>query len=131
MISYWIVIIADETATLLLFSPTIASLVLRPEPFEVSDAYIYVSRVVGGLMLGWTILLFWGQLQPIDRADILFITLFPVATILSIPAVLLIRTDQVSFQNMLPIFLLYVIIYLIYIPSWVWAKKQQKFYGNT
>ncbi len=126
MISYWIGIIADGIATLLLFSPTIASSVLQPKPFEVSDLYLYVARVAGGLMLGWTILLFWAQLKPIERADILLITLFPVVTILAIAGVLLIRTYQVSFQNMLPMFLLYVIAYSIFIPSWVWAKKQQK-----
>jgi len=78
IISYWIGIVADAAATVLLFSPAIANLVLQPQPFEISAAYLYVTRIAGALMLGWTVLLFWAQLKPIERADILLITLFPV-----------------------------------------------------
>ena len=50
--------IADAAATVLLFSPTLANLVLQPQPFEISAAYLYITRIAGALMLGWTVLLF-------------------------------------------------------------------------
>jgi len=52
--SYWIGIIADAIATLLLFSPTVANTVLQPLPFEMHPLYLYVSRVAGALMFGLT-----------------------------------------------------------------------------
>ena len=124
--SYWIGIIADALATVLLFSPTVADFALQPQPFEVSAIYLYVTRVGGALMFGWTVLLFWAQMRPIERADILLITLFPVVTILVVAAGLLAKSNQISASNLLPIFILYVVIYCTFIPSYIWAKRQQR-----
>jgi hypothetical protein len=125
IISYWIGIIADAAATVLLFSPTLANLVLQPQPFEISAAYLYISRIAGALMLGWTVLLFWAQLKPIERADILLITLFPVVTLLVVDALLVAKSNQISFSSLLPMFVLYFVVYCTFIPSYLWAKKQK------
>ncbi len=125
IISYWIGIVADAMATVLLFSPTIANSVLQPQPFEISEAYLYVSRIAGALMLGWTILLFWAQLKPIERADILLITLFPVVSVLAIAGVLVAKTNQISISNLLPMFVLYFVVYCTFIPSYIWARRQK------
>ena len=125
ILSYWIGIVADAAATLLLFSPTIANFALQPQPFEISAAYLYITRIAGALMLGWTVLLFWAQLKPIERADILLITLFPVVTLLALAAILVAKSNQISFPNLLPMFILYFVIYCTFISSYVWAKKQK------
>jgi hypothetical protein len=122
--SYWIGIVADAMATLLLFSPTAANIFLQQQPFEITPVYLYVSRVAGALMLGWTVLLFWAQRRPVERADILMLTLFPVVTILAGAAVLVARSGQIALSNMTPMFILYGIVFCIYIPSYLWAKKQ-------
>ncbi len=124
MTSYWIGIVADAVATVLLFSPTVADLVLRPQSYLITPQYLYVSRVAGALMLGWTVLLFWAQRRPVERADILLLTLFPVITILAGAAVLVARSGQIALSNLAPMFILYVILSCTYIPSYVWAKKQ-------
>ncbi|SRR6266496_1058254 len=124
--SYWIGIIADALATVLLFSPIVASLVLQPQPFEMSAVYFYVSRIAGALMLGWTVLLFWAQLKPIERADILLITLFPVVTLLAVAAGLIAKSNEISVTRLLPMFILYFVLYCTFVPSFVWAKRQQK-----
>jgi len=97
--SYWIGIVADAAATILLFSPSIANAVLQPQPFEISQLYLYVSRVGGALMLGWTVLLFWAQRKPIERADILMITLFPVVTLLAGAAIIIAQSGQIALVN--------------------------------
>ncbi len=76
-------------------------------------------------MLGWTVLLFWAQLKPIERADILLITLFPVITILAIAAGLVAKSNQISMSKLLPMFILYFVAYCTFIPSYVWAKRQK------
>jgi peptidoglycan/LPS O-acetylase OafA/YrhL len=125
ILSYWIGIIADGAATVLLFSPTVANFALQPQPFEISAAYLYITRIAGALMLGWTVLLFWAQRKPIERADILLITLFPVVTLLAVAAVLVAKSNQISFSNLLPMFVLYFVVYCTFIPSYLWAKKQK------
>jgi hypothetical protein len=128
--SYWIGIIADALATILLFSPRIANMILKPQPFEISEAYLYVSRIAGALMLGWTVLLIWGVKKPIERADILMITLFPVVTILALAAILVTKSNQIALENILPMFILYIVIFSTFIPSYLWAKKQKTTKNN-
>jgi hypothetical protein len=125
LISYWIGIVADAAATLLLFCPFLANFALQPQAFEISAVYLYITRIAGALMLGWTVLLFWAQLKPIERADILLITLFPVVTLLAIAAVLVAKSNQISISNLLPMFVLYFVVYCTFIPSYIWAKKQK------
>ena len=124
--SYWLGIVADAAATLLLFSPTFANLVLQPKPFEMSPVYLYVTRVAGALMLGWTVLLFWAQLGPIERADILLIMLFPVVSILVIAAVLVAKSDQIAVSRLVPMFILYGVLGCTFIPAYLWAKRQRR-----
>jgi hypothetical protein len=125
VISYWIGIVDDAAATVLLFSPSVANFVLQPQPFEISAAYLYITRIAGALMLGWTVLLFWAQLKPVERADILLITLFPVVTLLALAAVLVAKSNQISFSSLLPMFVLYFVVYCTFIPSYIWARKQK------
>jgi hypothetical protein len=113
--SYWIGIVADAIATLLLFSPTLANFVFQPQPFEIPELYLYVTRVAGALMLGWTVLLFWAKSKPIERADILLITLFPVVTGLAIAAGLVAQSNQISTSKLLPMFVLYFVIFCTFI----------------
>lgn len=122
--SYWLGIVADALATVLLFSPAVARLVLQSRPFEISANYLYVSRIAGALMLGWTVLLFWAQQKPVERADILLITLFPVVTLLAVAAGLVAQSDQIPIANLLPMFVFYFIVYCTFIPSFLWAKRQ-------
>jgi len=124
--SYWIGIIADAAATLLLFSPTVANVVLRPQAFEITPVYLYVSRVAGALMLGWTVLLFWAQLKPVERADILLITLFPVVTLLAAAGFLVARSGSIPFASLMSMFILYAAVFCTYIPSYLWARKYKE-----
>ena len=123
--SYWIGIIAEAVASLLL-SPPVANAVLQPQPFELSPLYLYVSRVAGALMLGWTVLLFSAQRRPVERADILLITLFPVVALLAGAAIIVARSGQDASANLAPLFILYGVLFCTYVPSYAWAKKQRK-----
>ena len=125
IVSYWIGIIADAMATVLLFVPSVANAVLQPQPFEITDVYLYVTRVAGALMMGWTVLLFWAVQKPIERSDILLITLVPVVTLLAIAAGLVAKSNQIPTSKLLPMFCLYFVLYCTFIPSYIWAKKQR------
>jgi hypothetical protein len=125
IISFWIGIIADALATALLFFPAIANIVLQPQPFEMSAIYLYVTRVAGALMFGWTVLLFWAVQKPIERSDILLITLVPVVTLLAVAAVLFAESNQIPTSNLFPMFILYFVLFCTYIPAYIWAKKQK------
>jgi len=76
-------------------------------------------------MLGWIVLLFWAQMRLIERSDILLITLFPVVTVLAIAAGLLLKSNQIAVSNLLPMFVLYFLIYCTFIPSYIWTRRQR------
>ena len=124
LISYWMGIIADGLAAVLMFSPAIASLAFQPRTFAISANYLYVSRIAGAL-LGWTVLLFWAQCKPVERADILLITLFPVVTLLAVSAGLAAQANEIALARLLPMFIFYLIVYCTFIPSFLWAKRQR------
>jgi hypothetical protein len=77
-ISYWWGIIADVV---------VAFLMLFPELFrafnnidrDLSADFGYGLRYGASLMIGWTVLLFWADRKPMERKDILPITLVVVA----------------------------------------------------
>lgn len=75
-------------------------------------------------MLGWTVLLFWAQQKPVERADILLITLFPVVTLLAVAAGLVAQSHQIPISSLLPMFVFYFVLYCTFIPSFIWAKRQ-------
>lgn len=123
--SYWIGIVADALATLLLFSPAVSGHVLRPLPYEITPMYLYVSRVAGALMLGWTVLLFWGQRRPVERADLLLVTLAPV-TVMAGAAVAVARSGQIPLSSLVPMFVLYAVLYGTFLPSYFWARESRR-----
>ncbi len=123
--SYWLGIVADASATLLLFSPAVANLVLQPKPFEISPLYLY-ARVAGALMLGWTVLLLWAQRKPIERVDVLLITLFPVVSILAVAAVLVARFGQIATSRLVPMFIFYSVLGCASVLSYIWARRQKR-----
>ena len=43
-----------------------------------SKEYQFAMGYAAALMFGWTVLLFWGSLKPIERKTVLLMTIFPV-----------------------------------------------------
>ena len=82
--AYWLGIIADAFAAVLLFFPDISGLIFGVKSFSITQEYLYASRMAGALMLGWTVLLFWAWLDPIKRIGVLLITIVPVVMLLLI-----------------------------------------------
>jgi hypothetical protein len=70
------------------------------------------------------VLLFWAQRRPIERADILLITLIPVVTLLAVAAGLVAASGQIPVSTLLPMFIFYCIVYATFIPAFIWAKQQ-------
>jgi hypothetical protein len=64
-------------------------------------------------------------MKPIERVDILLITLFPVVTLLAVAVVLVAKSNHIFFSKLLPMFVLYFIIYCTLMPAYIWAKKQK------
>jgi hypothetical protein len=76
-ISYWVGIIVDAGAAILMLFPRLFLRVMNVN-VDPSPGFSYGMRYGAPLMIGWTVLLLWADRKPVERRDILSITLFPV-----------------------------------------------------
>jgi hypothetical protein len=87
-ISYVIGAILDALVAIQMFFPDVLALTAGLGVFAPGPDYLYASYMSGVMMLGWTVLLVWGYMEPVERKDILLITAFPVVVGLMISDIL-------------------------------------------
>jgi hypothetical protein len=74
-VSYWAGAILDALAFLIMVSPALFAWNYQLTDFHPGIVYRYAMGMGAPLMLGWTILLLWADRKPLERKDILLITL--------------------------------------------------------
>jgi hypothetical protein len=77
-LSYALGIFADALWTLAFFLPNVFGLLTNNLNFNPNFETRIIMGMAGSLMLGWTLLLIWAYLKPIERRFILILTAFPV-----------------------------------------------------
>ncbi len=77
-ISYIIGAILDALVAIQMFSPDILTLTTGVSSFAPTSNFLYASYMSGVMMISWSALLIWGYLKPVERKDILLITILPV-----------------------------------------------------
>jgi hypothetical protein len=77
-VSYWTGAILDAIAFLIMLFPPLFALNNGLINFNPGIEYRYAMGMGAPLMLGWTILLLWADRKPMERKDILLITLLVV-----------------------------------------------------
>ena len=77
-ISYWAGALLDLLAGLTMLFPALFIINNRLSSFYPTPAYRYAMGMGAPLMLAWTILLLWADRKPLERKDILPITLLVV-----------------------------------------------------
>ena len=76
--TYWLGIGADALWAVGLFFPSVFALLVGRPDFNV-DLQVRLAMGVGGsLMTGWTFLLLWAFLKPVERRGVLLLTACPV-----------------------------------------------------
>ena len=77
-IAFWIGAITDAMAAVIMIFPELGTHFFKHENFDIAPEYRYALSMGAALMIGWTVLLIWGSLKPLERKGILVITVFPV-----------------------------------------------------
>jgi hypothetical protein len=112
-ISYVVGIIADGFWTIALFSPKVFSIITNNPNFAPERETRLIMGIAGSLMLGWTLLLIWAFLKPIERRFILLLTAFPVVFCLFVIA-LISALNNNQFATWILIKTLVIIILMTY-----------------
>ncbi|OLS26877.1 MAG: hypothetical protein ThorAB25_20920 [Candidatus Thorarchaeota archaeon AB_25] len=87
-ISYIIGAILDTLVAVQMLFPDVLALTAGLGAFVPGPDYLYASYMSGIMMIGWTVLLIWGYMKPVERKDVLLITAFPVVVGLMISDIL-------------------------------------------
>lgn len=122
-VSYWWGIIVDAAA---------AFMMLFPEQFktfnninrELSADFGYGLRYGAPLMIGWTVLLFWADRKPLERKDILPITLVVVAGYVTFE-VYSIAAGYTTLGSTIPTLAMQIAMSGMFIFSYLNAKRQE------
>jgi hypothetical protein len=122
-ICFYIGAVIDFIAMLPLLFPGLAVIMFGLNPHVFSEEYLYVSRIGASLMAGWTILLVWGSLKPVERKGLLLITVCPVLAGLIVSSILVVASGFIKLQFILPLWILYAVIVPMYIAAYMIAGK--------
>jgi hypothetical protein len=75
---YYLGIVADALWSVALLYPPVFGLLTGDPEFDPNIQVRLIMGMGGALMAGWTILLIWALLEPIQRRFVILITAYPV-----------------------------------------------------
>jgi hypothetical protein len=123
-VSYWVGAVVDFAAGLMMLIPSLFELMNQPVNFHPTDNFRYAMGMGAPLMFGWTILLLWADRKPVERKDILPITLVVVVGEV-ITQVWGINAGFVPLDALIPSFVMQAIILFLFTFSYFSARRME------
>jgi len=123
-ISFWTGALIDVTAALMMLFPALFVFMNQPTNFSADLAYRYAMGMGAPLMLGWTVLLLWADRKPIERKEILPITLLVVIGEIVVQ-VWGIVNGFVPFSALVPSFVMQAVLIVLFLLSYLNARNLQ------
>ena len=77
-LAYWLGIGADALWAIGLLFPTVFGILTGQPDFDPDVQIRLIMGIGGSLMTGWTLLLLWAIIKPIERRFVILLTAFPV-----------------------------------------------------
>jgi hypothetical protein len=86
----------------------------------------YAMGLGAALMFGWTVLLLWAYMRPLERKGVLLITIFPVITGLFLAGVWAAVTGFFSVEKIVPTSILQIMLIILFGFSYLKARAVEK-----
>src|SRR5262245_29503657 len=115
----WIGATVDALAVLALLSPAVSRRMLGVDVPATAEL-LYAMRTGAALMLGWTLLLVWAGLRPLERRTVVLLTVLPVILGLMTTEVFGVREGFVPAANVVPLLGLQTLLGLFGL--WAWHR---------
>lgn len=77
-LAYWLGIALDALSFVQMAIPSLGMSMMGATS-AIEPAYVFAIEMGAGLMLGWTVLLFWADRKPIERRAVIPITMIVIA----------------------------------------------------
>ena len=122
-ISYWLGAIVDGFMVVPMLSPRVGGALFGIEDFRPGDEYRYAMMIGASLMLGWTVLLIWADRRPLERKEVLLITMFPVIIGLALAGVFAAKVGMIGVERVIPTWVLQAILIVLFSYSYCSAAR--------
>ena len=123
-VSYWVGAVVDLVAGLMMLTSSLFELMNQPADFHPTNDFRYAMGMGAPLMFGWTVLLLWADRKPLERKDVLPITLVVVVGEI-ITQVWGISVGFVPLGALIPSFIMQAIILSLFTFSYFNAKRKE------
>ena len=121
--AFWIGAITDGLAAIVMIFPGLRICIWGADNFMITREYRYALGMGAALMLGWTVLLLWGSLKPIERRDLLVITVFPVITGIVLAQVYAVSSGYLEIKSLIPVWTHLTLISSFFLFTYFKSKK--------
>lgn len=104
-IAFWVGAVTDGLAVIPMVSRKIGAGLFGGDPSRDSAEYRFAMGIGAALMAGWTVLLLWGAANPLERRDLLLLTVFPVIAGIVCATILAVRRGVVLVSRVIPLWI--------------------------
>ncbi len=120
---YWIGAILDLINGIAMVFPSLFITAYNIENTEVTPAIQTSMGLGAALMFGWTFLLIWADRKPVERKDILLLTVFPVIVGIFLTTIYAVTSDFILFENMIITWMIQTFLVIFFLFNYFNAKK--------
>ena len=117
-ISFLVGAITDGLAFITMTFPKIGSALFGGDSTKLGAEYRFAMGIGASLMAGWTGLLFWGAINPIERRDILILTLVPVVAGIIAATIFGVRNRVIHKSRAIPLWIHLGFVNILYMFSY-------------
>jgi hypothetical protein len=104
-IAFLVAAVTDGLALVPMLVPRVGTALFGGDPSRATPQYRYAMNLAAALMAGWTVLLFWGAAQPIERRDVLLIVVCPSILGIVAASVAAARRGVIQTRRMVPLWI--------------------------
>lgn len=127
-ISFLLGAVLDGFIIIPMLFPNIGSIMFGLTGFNPGVEYKYAMATGASLMLGWTFLLIWGYIKPIERQGIIMITVFPVLIGLFLAGVYAVKVNFISLNKILPMYIIQLFLIIFFTFSYFFPSGSKNNY---
>ena len=104
-IAFLVAAVTDGLALVPMLVPRVGAALFGGDSSRATPEYRYAMNLAAALMAGWTVLLFWGAAQPIERRDVLLIVVCPSILGIFAASVAAARRGVIRSRRMVPLWI--------------------------
>jgi hypothetical protein len=124
--AFWMGAVLDAAMLPPMLVPSIGGAMFGIADFHPGPEYRYAMYVGAALMAGWTALLVWADRKPVERRDVILLTLFPVMAGLIGASIYAALSGLVTPEGILPIFILQISLTVFFLGAYIISRPQDR-----